>query len=224
MGTGNSDLSISPAALADITKGLNAAIGELKEAGGATGALQGSGFSDMTLSKMEVGGGDLADVFEGFCDRWEWGVRALVQDANQLARRLGLAAGMVWSEDQYWQGTFKVGLNSLAGNPHATEEEVARQSYTQILTPDAPDYSAESFRQAGADMGQTWQDTGRALLTEGMGGRRADLLNDALGISDEQFEQGLDTPFGPSPEERAAAAQREAQQSGQPSAAGQGDS
>lgn len=200
---GAGDLDISKVSLDLITKGLNAAIGELKSVGTATGALQGSGFESMSMTGMEAGGGGLADNFEGFCERWEWGVRALVQDANQIAQRLGLAAGMVWSEDQYWESTFKVGANSLVGNPYATEEEVARQNWGDIFTPDAPDYSAESWEKAGQDMKQDWQDTGRALLTEGRGGTQADLMNDALGLDDQEFDQALDDTFGPSPQERA---------------------
>ncbi|GAA2395449.1 hypothetical protein GCM10010420_21160 [Streptomyces glaucosporus] len=197
------DLGLSRHALDQITSGLRAAIGELKDVGNSTGALQGSGFAEMSLTKMEAGGGRLADAFEGFCERWEWGVRALVQDANGLAARLGLAAGMLWEEEQYWKGTFKIGLNSLVGNPHATEDEVVGQGVRDILTPDAPDYSAESFRQAGQEAGQVWKDTGRSLATEGFGGFQANLMNQAAGIDDQTFERGLDEAFGPSPEERA---------------------
>ena len=38
------------------------------------------------------------------------------------------------------------------------------------------------------------------------------MLNDALGISDDQWNQALDDTFGPSPEERAQQAQQEQQQ------------
>lgn len=200
---GEGDLNISEVSLNLITKGLNAAISELKSVGSDTAALQGSGFGSMSMTGMEAGGGGLADNFEDFCERWEWGVRALVQDANQIAERLGLAAGMVWSEDQYWEGTFKIGANSLVGNPHATEEEVTQQGWGDIFTPDAPDYSAESWQQAGQDMKQDWQDTGRALVTEGRGGAQAEQLNDLLGIDQQDFDRAVDDTFGPSPEERA---------------------
>lgn len=172
--------------------------------------MQGSGFGEMSLSKMEAGDAGLADDFEGFCERWEWGVRALVQNANSLAQRLGLAAGMVHEEDKYWGDTLKVGLNSLVGNPHATEEEVAKQGWGDIVTPDAPDYSADSFKQAASEMGQTWKDTGRSMTEDGIGGLQNDLASDAMGISEEQREQARDDLFGPSPEERA----QQQQQSG----------
>jgi len=201
--TGMADLKFDKDSLDKVTKGLRAAISELKDVGDDTGALQGSGFEDLALSKADAGGNNVADAFEDFCDRWEWGVRALVQDANGLAQRLGLAAGMMYEEDKYWEGTFKIGLNSLAGNPHATEDEVVKQSYGDIATPDAPDYSAASFKQAGGEMAQTWKDTGRSLVTEGRGGAQADLFRTIAGVDEEEFDRGVDQTFGPSPEERA---------------------
>jgi hypothetical protein len=160
--SGEADLSISQESVDLITRGLRAVIDELGVVGDATGALQGRGFDDMSLTELEAGGGGLPEAFEGFCERWEWGVRGLVQDANVLAERLGLAAGMMWEEDQYWADTFAIGANAVlvTGNPHATEEEISGQSLADILTPDAPDYSAESFDQAGGDIAQTWQDAG----------------------------------------------------------------
>lgn len=211
MTDGGGDLNWDQASLNQIAQGLKGAIGELKESGSsATSSLQGAGLSGLSLSAMEAGDGGLADAFEGFCEDWEWGVRALVQNANGLAERLGLAAGMAWSEDQYREGTFKVMTNAFSsgGNPHATEEEVAQQSYSEILAYDV-DYSRESFEQAGEDITQNWQDTGRALSTEGFTGQRMDMAFDAAGLSEEQREAVLDEAYGPSPEERAAAQQQD---------------
>jgi len=204
--SGDGDLQFSKEALDLITKGLNGAIDELKSAGGSTtGFLLGAGFSEMSMTALEAGHSGLAKDFEDFCERWEWGVRALIQDANGLAARLGLAAGMVYSEEQYWEGTFKVAANSLVGNPHLSEDEVTGKEWGELISLEnyKPDYSAESFQQAGDEMAQTWKDTGRSLLTEGAGGMRTDLVNNALGIDDKTFNQALDDTFGPSPEERA---------------------
>ncbi|NJQ01911.1 hypothetical protein [Streptomyces zingiberis] len=208
--SGEGDLNISRQAVELITKGLTAAIGELKEVGDGTGALQGSGFAELALAPMEAGGAELADPFEQFCDRWEWGVRALVQDANELAARLGLAAGLLHEEDAYWGTTFKVTANAVlaTGNPHATEEELGQQGWLDIVTPDAPDYSADSFRQAGEDMRQTWLDTGRSVATEGAGGEGTSAIRDLIGLDDTTYRQGVDEVFGPSPEERAGRAER----------------
>ena len=202
--SGDEDLKFDKESLALITKGLKSAVGELKEAGAdSTGSLQGSGFDQMPMSKMEAGNGRVADIFEDFCERWEWGVRALVQDANALAERLHLAAGMTFSEDEYWAGTWKVGANSVVGNPHASEEDVAQMSYSEIMEQNRPDYSGDSFEKAWNDSKQTWQDTGRSVATEGLGGFQNDVLNDAAGVPQEQRDAALDKLFGPSPEERA---------------------
>ncbi|GAA2412943.1 hypothetical protein GCM10010420_48000 [Streptomyces glaucosporus] len=204
--SGDGDLQFSKQAADLITKGLNDAIGELKSvSGSATGSLQGAGFGEMSLTNMEAGHSGLAKDFEDFCERWEWGVRALVQDANGLAARLGLAAGMLHSEEQYWEGTFKIAANSLAGNPHLSEDEVTGKEWGELISLEnyKPDYSAESLLRSREEMLQTWRDTGRSLATEGVGGFQASLMNQAAGIDDQAFERGLDEAFGPSPEERA---------------------
>ncbi|MFI8852025.1 hypothetical protein ACIGW3_17825 [Streptomyces sp. NPDC053499] len=202
----------SKESLSLIEKGLGGAIDELKQSGSsATSSLQGAGVEGLSMSGMEMGHGGLAGDFEDFCEKWEWGVRALVQNANALAQKLGLSAGMAYEEDRYRAGTMKVALNSVlcTGNPHASEEEVAKQGYGDILTPDAPDWSAESWQQAGRDIKQDWQDTGRELTSKGRGGMYMDMTQDVTGLSDEQIEAGRDRVFGPSPEERAAAQQQQ---------------
>ncbi|MEH0545904.1 hypothetical protein QA802_23390 [Streptomyces sp. B21-105] len=208
------DLQLGAEAVAKFTQGVGATIDQLGELGGATGSVMGKGFSELAMTQMEAGHHGLSVDFEDFCERWEWGVRALVRDASALASRLGLAAGTQWEHDQYIAGSLKVGVNSvMGGNPHATEEEITRQDWGDVFKPDAldPDWSGESFDKAGQDIEQTWKDTGRTVLTEGDGGRRSELLNDALGISDDQWNQALDDTFGPSPEERAQQAQQQQQ-------------
>lgn len=206
MGGGAEDLKVDKASVQRITNGLRAAMAELKEVGSGTGSLLGKGVSGMSMTGMEAGHHGLSVDFEDYCERWEWGVRALVQDANTIAAKLGLAAGLIWEEDQYLQGTFKVAVNSLVGNPHASEDEVVKQSWGEMFDPSrmTPDYSPESFRRAADEAEQTWKDTGRALLTEGTGGQRTSALNDLIGVDQEEFDQAVDDTFGPSPEERAA--------------------
>ena len=206
MGGDGQDLRLGKAAVAKFTQGVGATIDELGELGGATGSVMGKGFSELAMTGMEAGHHGLSADFEDFCERWEWGVRALVSDASAIANLLGLAAGTQWEHDQYVAGSLKVGVNALmGGDPHAGEEEIARQDWGDVFTPDYlnPDGSAESFDKAGQDIEQTWKDTGRTVLTEGEGGERSEVLKDALGISDDQWNQALDDTFGPSPEERA---------------------
>ncbi|MGW0469485.1 hypothetical protein ACWDX6_30185 [Streptomyces sp. NPDC003027] len=206
MGGEGMDLQLDKDSVAKFTRGVGATIDQLGDLGGATGSVMGKGFSELAITGMEAGHHGLSVDFEDFCERWEWGVRALVRDASTLANQLGLAAGTTWEHDQYIAGTFKVGANAVfGGNPHASEEEITKQNWGDIFTPDSldPDWSPESFEKAGQDMAQTWKDTGRTVLTEGQGGQRSQILNEALGISDEQWNRALDDSFGPSPEERA---------------------
>ncbi|MDX3231479.1 hypothetical protein [Streptomyces sp. ME19-01-6] len=153
------DLKLDKEALQDITKGLRAAISELKDIGTATDAVIGSGFDELSLTSMEAGHNGLAKDFEDFCECWEWGVRGLIQDANKLAKKVGLAAGMQWEEDRYIEGTYKVVANSLTGNPHLSEEEVTQKDWGEIYSAWRPDYSSESYEKAGEEIRGTWQAT-----------------------------------------------------------------
>lgn len=200
------DLQLDKESVTKFTQGVGATIDQLGELGGATGSVMGKGFSELAMTGMEAGHHGLSVDFEDFCGRWEWGVRALVRDASEIANRLGLAAGTQWENDQYIAGSLKVGANSVfGGNPHASEEEIAKQGWGDIFTPDYlhPDWSPESFEKAGHDMSQTWKDTGRSVLTEGQGGLQSQLLNQVAGVSDDQWNKALDDTFGPSPQERA---------------------
>lgn len=159
-GGGEPDLALDKEALQDITKGLRAAIAELKDIGSATDAVMGAGFEELSLTSMEAGHNGLAKDFEDFCERWEWGVRGLIQDANKLANKVGLAAGMQWEEDRYIEGTYKVVANSVTGNPHLSEEEVTQKDWGEIYSAWRPDYSQESYEKASEEIKGTWQATG----------------------------------------------------------------
>ncbi|WP_431783050.1 hypothetical protein [Streptomyces chumphonensis] len=165
----NDDLRIAPETVHLLTKGINDAMAELRTFTSETAALRGSGFNDLTLTTMEAGAPGLAEAFDGFCGNWEWGVRGLMQRANLVAERLDLAAGLVWAEDAYWSAKFKYAANGFSptGNPHLTQEEVAQQSYADIFTPDAPDFSQESFAQAREDIKNTWTGEGPGAGGEG---------------------------------------------------------
>ncbi|MEV6733544.1 MULTISPECIES: hypothetical protein [unclassified Streptomyces] len=180
---GGGDLEVSPAAVASIQVGLRAAISELRESGDAAGASQGAGFENLSMTGMETGHAGLATDFEDFCERWEWGVRALIQDASTLAGNLGIAAGTMWEEDQYIQGAFKVAANAAYGNPHATEDEIEQKSWGDIFSADVykPDYSAESFEKGAQDIKKTWSDTKDTVTSTGKIGSLKDLLDQAKG-------------------------------------------
>ncbi|MER5929827.1 hypothetical protein [Streptomyces sp. NPDC002054] len=182
--SGDGELEISAQAVKGIQDGLRSAIAELRESGAdAGGASLGAGFSDLAMTGMETGHPGLATDFEDFCERWEWGVRALVQDASGLASRLGIAAGTLWEEDQYQHGALKVFVNSLYGNPYADEDEIEKKPWGEFIRPPwevyKPDWSRESFGKAFDEMGNTWEDTGEKLTDSGRVGSLKDLLDQA---------------------------------------------
>ncbi|MFF4104043.1 hypothetical protein [Streptomyces sp. NPDC001903] len=180
---GDGDLEVSPAAVKNIRDGLRAAISELRESSDAAGASQGEGFSDLSMTGMEAGHAGLATDFEDFCERWEWGVRSLIQDASTLAGNLGIAAGTVWEEDQYMQGAFKVVVNAGYGNPHATEDEIEQKGWGDLFRADVykPDYSQESFDKSAEDIKKTWSDTKDTVTSTGKIGSLKDLLEQTKG-------------------------------------------
>ncbi|MFI8278349.1 hypothetical protein ACIGBH_26460 [Streptomyces sp. NPDC085929] len=132
-GNSDKDLEMSPVAVRNLTDGLRAAVGELREFGAAGSASLGAGFGKLALTGMEAGHGSVATVFADLCTRWEWGVRGLVMDASKLAGDLNIAAGLVWEEDQYRGGTFKVAANAFVGNPHTDEDTVEQQSWDSLV-------------------------------------------------------------------------------------------
>ncbi|MEV5340404.1 hypothetical protein AB0K93_18310 [Streptomyces sp. NPDC052676] len=193
-----------------VAKGLTDALGELKELGMVGEAGAGRGFSDVALSGLELGHEGLTGEFKSFCERWEWGVRSLINEGNGFALKTGLAAGTYYENDKYVEGTLKVVANAAIGNPYASEEEVANKGWSDIATSTFDvDYSQESFDQAIANSKQGWKDAGRDVMTShtlGPMGISPQDVHNRFGVSDAEYERMLDERFGPSPEERARAA------------------
>ncbi|MFJ8820640.1 hypothetical protein ACIREE_02525 [Streptomyces sp. NPDC102467] len=211
--TGGKDLGA--AGLDLVAKGLTEALAELKELGMVGEAGAGRGFGDIALSGLELGHEGLTGDFKSFCERWEWGVRSLVNEGNAFAAKTGLSAGTYYETEQYVEGSLKVITNSAIGNPYASEEDVTKQGWGDIATSgvlSGPDYSKESFDQALANSGQGWKDAGRDVMTShtvGPLGLNPENLHGAAGMSDAEYNQMLDDTFGPSPEARAKAAEQQ---------------
>ena len=130
-GGGADELQVGESTVRTLTKGISAALDELREIGTSTDVAQGSGFDEMVLKKMEAGDEELADAFEGFCEEWEWGVRGLLADADDVAQALGLAAGMTWEEDRYRAAALKSTVQAASpfSNPHAGEKDLQDKGY-----------------------------------------------------------------------------------------------
>ena len=199
-----------------IAKGLTEALAELKELGMVGEAGAGRGFGDIALSGLELGHEGLTGDFKSFCERWEWGVRSLVNEGNAFAVKTGLSAGTYYETEQYVEGSFKVVTNAAIGNPYATEEEVTQKGWGDIAKSGAyggVDYSKESFDQAMDNSGQAWKDAGRDVMTShtigAVPGLNPEDLHGAFGVSDDAYNHYLDDTFGPSPEERAKASEQQ---------------
>lgn len=166
---------VDPEALQRITKGIDQAMDELKTQGFDVEANLGRGFDDLELSGLEVGDGSLRQVFADFCERWGWGVRSLMQDANDFAEGLGLSAGLYHEQEQYVSGTLKNVWTAAAGNPNLTAEQAEQRSWYQTFEDNSysqaanPDYSMGSFvegdREVEAAWGQTAEDLDTSTVT-----------------------------------------------------------
>jgi hypothetical protein len=181
---------VDPAALRQITKGINGAISELKELGFDTDAQLGHGFDKLALSGLESGHPDVAATFDTFCERWGWGIRGLIHEANEFARRLDLSAGLYHEQEQYVSTTLKIGVNAAMGDPTLSAEQLREKSwkqvgeenpYTQFRHANWDPTSAESMQtyQEGRDaLSRTADDLRssklRHLLPDPAGGEPAD--------------------------------------------------
>ncbi|MEU2513818.1 hypothetical protein [Streptomyces syringium] len=153
------DLKAHAQDLALITKGLTDALSELGELSPMGGAAAGRGFEDIALTGLELGHAGLAARFKEFCERWEWGVRTLVHDGNEFARRVGLSAGTYYEQDKYAAGTMKVAGAAFGANPNLTDEQVENMSWDEIRANGNfadVDYSGKSFEKSWDHAKETW--------------------------------------------------------------------
>jgi len=154
--------AFDPEAAQQVEKGLNDAIAELDELGFDIQAQMGRGFDDLQLSHMEAGHPGLESTFANFCERWGWGVRNGVQDANTLAAGLGLSAGIYHEQEQYVVDTMKIAGNAAMGDPTKSEQEVTDGSWGEALNP-YHDMGAQPLDMG--ELGKPWERTGQDLST-----------------------------------------------------------
>ena len=174
--------SVDRRALAETADGIKASIGALKGLGLDETAEVGRGFSGLSLSGLQAGHADLATAFGGFCDRWSWGVRSLVQDGDQFAARLGLSAGVYADTEQYLTGVAKHVTVAVAGDPHLSDGQAAQASWSQdaaaVTGAPTPD-SGTTWAQVGQQGSRQWAEVGRDELKLPDEAKR--LLNDVTG-------------------------------------------
>ncbi len=156
--------TVDRAALRETAQGINDTIGALEKLGFNEEAEVGRGFSGLALSGLQVGDEGLQSAFAGFCDRWSWGVRTLVQDGNQIAQRLGLTAGMYSDAEQSVIASLKDAVDAAVGDPYMSDAQAGQGSWAHAagLTPGQQpnDFSAGAWKQAGGQIERTWQAEG----------------------------------------------------------------
>ncbi|MDF3292036.1 hypothetical protein [Streptomyces silvisoli] len=159
--SGNPDLSANPEALRQAAEGLTKSINELKSVGMVGAAEIGRGFSNVSLTGLQLGNADLTSALEEFSNRWAWGVRTLIQDGDEFARALGLAAGAIHEMDQYASGTFKDLTADFIGDPNKSDTDVEKESWKTVLGDNAytqfehADYSRQGLDKAVSHMAKT---------------------------------------------------------------------
>ncbi|WP_396912651.1 hypothetical protein [Mycolicibacterium sp.] len=149
-------LNADPDALLAASKGINGVISGLAEGMGPVGTYTGGtgrGFSDVALTGKQVGHPGATEALANFAHRWEWGTRALVQKANEIAAALELTGvGFYQQEREYVNNAAKGWANNLAGDPSLSKELTDQMSWGQLVAYNQdrlmnPDYSAESFKE-----------------------------------------------------------------------------
>jgi len=165
--------AVDRAALRETAQGVSDTIKALDKLGFTEEAAVGRGFSGLSLSGLQVGHAGLQAALAGFCGRWSWGVRTLVQDGNQIARRLGLSAGVYGGAEQSVIGALKDVVDASVGDPHLSDSQVAQGSWayaaglTASQRPD--DFSGAAWRQAGQQIGRTWSAEGHDVAQTAKG-------------------------------------------------------
>ncbi|WP_030302806.1 hypothetical protein [Streptomyces katrae] len=196
------DLDVSKEALGQIAQGITETLGELKELGMVGTASMGRGFAKIALSGMDTGYDGLSSAFGTFCERWEWGVRSLVQQGNDFAENVGLSAGVLHEQDQYAQGAFKVVTNAAWGNPYASEGDITGKGWGEVLA-DNPytqirdaDHSKESYEHASHESKDAWKSAIHDVNSSDI--LLSNQIIDAVGLRDE-MDRTVEDIAGPAP-------------------------
>ncbi len=139
------------ALLGEAAEGINGVISQLSDLGIVETGEEGRGFALLDMDSEGLGVPSLMSAFSGFTSRWSWGVRTLVQDGNQFAQRLGLAAGVYADTERYLSGVIKVAVNAAWGDPHLSNQQVENESYGSIFSAWKPSMALTSQERQEMD-------------------------------------------------------------------------
>ncbi|MGU3292539.1 hypothetical protein [Williamsia sp. M5A3_1d] len=89
-------------------------------------------------------------AMDDFCEKWEWGIRAIVQSANDISHKLHLGAGMYEKQDDFHADMLKDIANDLVGDPSLQQESV-RDEQGNIVVRGTDDMSASELLDYNTD-------------------------------------------------------------------------
>jgi hypothetical protein len=128
------NLHVEPSALDKASAGINGVIDGLADTGVGSdySAALGRGYGDLDLDGGTIGHADPKSGLEEYCDRWEWGVRALVTGAAELSRGLGLGASHYEREEKWAGDQLKNYAMDVFGDPSLTPDEIKGMSWGDL--------------------------------------------------------------------------------------------
>lgn len=183
----NSSYEVDPQVLKQAAEGINEAVDELQDVGGVGSGAVGRGFSSLAMTGLQVGDSGLCKAFSDFAQRWEWGVRALVVEGNEVADKLNLSAGYYHEMEQYGQEVLKDGVTAALADPAMSGEDVEKKKMSwgdvgsSVKDAYTPDFSAESYAKAHSKVEDAWKATGEDVATSGVGGAHVRVAQDIAG-------------------------------------------
>lgn len=134
---GHEAFGVDLAALGQAEQGVRDAVAEIGE--------EGMGMKDrVSEGAMSVGHDGLAKALGNFGDRWEWGVRFLVDDGVDTADALSDTRAWYQTVDDQAVGLLKDALQVGFGDPHGNPGDYSDKSWSEIGTDLNPDYSLNS--------------------------------------------------------------------------------
>ena len=128
------DLHVEPSDLDKASAGINGVIDGLADTGVGSdySAALGRGYGDLDLDGRTIGHADPKSGLEEYCDRWEWGVRALVTGAAEISKGLGLGASHYEREEKWAGDQLKNFTMDLIGDPNLTPDQVKEMSWGDL--------------------------------------------------------------------------------------------
>ena len=128
------NLKVDPADLIKASAGINGVINGLADTGVGSdySAAIGRGYGDLDLDGRTIGHADPKSGLEEYCDRWEWGVRALVTGAAEISKGLGLGASHYEREENWAGDQLKNFTMDLIGDPSLTPDEIKGMSWGDL--------------------------------------------------------------------------------------------